>query len=561
MDSSRKTSVYFILAILILLGSILFNIIVFVQYGEHYLNADISSQLVLGKNNIEENKFLSKNFYYSTEVEVLNSAHIYQMMLLLFPDNWHLARLGAVIVNMFILGAGFIYMARAFTMDAPWIIITLSAILLPFSIGYMFNMTFGCFYQVFTATVFFDIGSILRFLNKRKKALYLSLLVIVNFIISLSGIRMIMFSAMPIAVTCFYFLICAATKINRLSDVKKLPEWKIVFGGLINGLSIVLGYIVNKKIIVPNYFVDEYISTVLRQFSISDVLIHIQYIFEYLGFVGEIPLFSLSGIFSIVTIILFLLLVISLLSLFRESIRTDFTFKNKIISYKDDIDNQVEEFSKKQRETVSLTERFIIVFCISSIFLGILINVSSPKGRVVGNLGVSYYMPGFVLLIVTAFMYLTKISCVRRWVNYIFVIVLYLVFAGKSVVTVRDNMYSSDSHYEQTADWLVENGYTEGFATFWNGNVLSEASDGRIEVWVLWDLENSQIYKWLQKTSHSSIYPEGKCFVYATSMQVFEKKVNTEFMESIAERSIILPNDDRLYLFNSGKEYMSNFAQ
>ena len=82
MDSSRKTSVYFILAILILLGSILFNIIVFVQYGEHYLNADISSQLVLGKNNIEENKFLSKNFYYSTEVEVLNSAHIYQMMLL-----------------------------------------------------------------------------------------------------------------------------------------------------------------------------------------------------------------------------------------------------------------------------------------------------------------------------------------------------------------------------------------------------------------------------------------------------------------------------------------------
>ena len=113
----------------------------------------------------------------------------------------------------------------------------------------------------------------------------------------------------------------------------------------------------------------------------------------------------------------------------------------------------------------------------------------------------------------------------------------------------------------RTADWLVENGYTEGFATFWNGNVLSEASDGRIEVWVLWDLENSQIYKWLQKTSHSSIYPEGKCFVYATSMQVFEKKVNTEFMESIAERSIILPNDDRLYLFNSGKEYMSNFEQ
>ena len=35
------------------------------------------------------------------------------------------------------------------------------------------------------------------------------------------------------------------------------------------------------------------------------------------------------------------------------------------------------------------------------------------------------------------------------------------------------------------AAFLVNNGYTQGYASFWDGNILTELSDGRIEVWGL----------------------------------------------------------------------------
>ena len=41
---------------------------------------------------------------------------------------------------------------------------------------------------------------------------------------------------------------------------------------------------------------------------------------------------------------------------------------------------------------------------------------------------------------------------------------------------------------ETVAGWLEEQGYTRGYATFWQANVLTELSDGAIEVWQVEDL-------------------------------------------------------------------------
>ena len=141
MNLAKKPA--WIFAIIILIASFSYVIVSFVRYGEHYLNADISSDLVMAKFLNEEKTFISKDFYYSTEIKIANAVNIYQIMLMIFPENWHLARLGAIIVNNLIFVMGFVYMSKAVTTDLPIMIIALSALLLPFSADYMFLMKFG----------------------------------------------------------------------------------------------------------------------------------------------------------------------------------------------------------------------------------------------------------------------------------------------------------------------------------------------------------------------------------------------------------------------------------
>ena len=559
MSLIRKPA--WIFALVTLIVSALFMVSSFVRYGEHYLNADISSDLVMAKFLNEEKSFISKDFYYSTEVKIANTVNIYQIMLALFPENWHLARLSAIIVNALIFAMGFIYMAKSFARDFPIMIICLAALLLPFSKDYMFLMTFGCFSYIYSAVTFFNIGFILRLKTKKKRVLRLVALIILNVIISSSGLKMVMFCAVPVAAVVVYLLCESLTKTRRLPDLMKMPEWPIIVGGIINIIAIGIGYLINKIYIIPNYHVEEFTASNLRHFSFADVLVHLQYLPEFFGFVGEVPLLSITGLTSIVTVLLTVFFISILVFLFKFSLHKDF-----LLVHGDSLCRRAENFdeddeAKNGKEgLLSIAEKVIIIFCASSIFFGLLINVSTPKGRIAGSLGVGYYLPGFLMLIVVAFLFLAKISTRQRWVTYTFIFVVYLIFLGKSYATVRDNLQASDSHYEQTADWLVENGYKEGFATFWNGNVLSEASNGQIEVWALCEgLKEPTIHRWLQKVAHSTAYPKGKCFVYATSMQVWNQEVDTKYMELIAERSIVLPNDDRLYLFESGEDYMSHF--
>ena len=44
-----------------------------------------------------------------------------------------------------------------------------------------------------------------------------------------------------------------------------------------------------------------------------------------------------------------------------------------------------------------------------------------------------------------------------------------------------------DAPYEKAADWLLQNGYTQGFATFWNAATLTEATNGAITVYTMPD--------------------------------------------------------------------------
>ena len=92
----------------------------------------------------------------------------------------------------------------------------------------------------------------------------------------------------------------------------------------------------------------------------------------------------------------------------------------------------------------------------------------------------------------------------------------------------------------------VKEDYPTGYATFWNANIVTELSDGKIDMydWLDWgepeDLADvDTLYEWLQVKRHHE-HPEGKVFLLFTSEE-FERYI-------LCKR---LSEEDALY--NSGQ--------
>ncbi len=73
----------------------------------------------------------------------------------------------------------------------------------------------------------------------------------------------------------------------------------------------------------------------------------------------------------------------------------------------------------------------------------------------------------------------------------------------------------NDLSIQIVAKWLEDNGYTRGLATFWNSNIITELSDGKIEMWTVQDGGErfDTLYEWLQYSDHVDEWPQGEFFI------------------------------------------------
>lgn len=92
-----------------------------------------------------------------------------------------------------------------------------------------------------------------------------------------------------------------------------------------------------------------------------------------------------------------------------------------------------------------------------------------------------------------------------------------LLWCGNDYYTKLWPRNMTANHEEAVAALRVA-GYTEGYATFWNGNIMVELSNGAFDIRVwnpgeeLQDPDN--VYQWLQETDHMDTHPEGPVFVF-----------------------------------------------
>lgn len=482
---------------LLVAAAYVLSVVFFALYGAHNINADDASEMILAQKLNEEGTFLSENWLYSTELRVISPVPLYQLGLRLFP-TWHMARTFAISIVLMIVVLSGMFMMRKLGLkkSAPWFAAMLA---LPFSGTYGYIVVYGCYYAIHLSLAFIMLGLLCDFGRRgmKKGKVQLALLCLLALISGLGGVRMMTMFIAPLIAASALLAVWEAKKEEHLSAVAHQPQARI-FGACVGIAAFsAVGFWVNEVILPRKYQYFTYSDMTVGRFELSDVLHQFSGIIRDLGYREGESFFSPGGIGALISIavaVLMLLALVRLLTRWKE---------------------------------ISPEIRILTVTSVVAIALGMVLNIMLIQWLT------RYFLVGTILLIAAMFACLETEPCKNAHIRTCALILLTGCFAFQAQNVLRYDYTCGEVNYEIAADWLLENGYTQGYATFWNANTLTEASDGKIEMWVL---EDGRLNSWmymvqssiLQAKDHLTRDPEGKVFLLVDEEQ---NKIDSPLMD------------------------------
>ena len=136
--------------------------------GKWIVDSDLASEMILSDLLNKEGSIISHNWFYSTELKVVNLQWFYRLGLLLFPDDWHLARAFGMAVTLALYAACMLFFVKCAKLGRPglWMVGTL---LWPFGQHYLVYAIYGGYYLVYTFFFMLVLALVLRSLDADKK--------------------------------------------------------------------------------------------------------------------------------------------------------------------------------------------------------------------------------------------------------------------------------------------------------------------------------------------------------------------------------------------------------
>lgn len=453
---------------------------------EYLLDSDMSSELILSKLLAEENAVLKTNWYYSTELRALNTQLIYSFFFKLF-DNWIVVRTASVIAMYLLLLLVFWYFTKQYHCN-EWFGFVGALLVMPISQTYFDTVLLGAYYIPHILISILSLALLEHYYNTKWKWL-----VVLNcclaFVAGLGGLRQLVILYAPLGITCIVMVVSEIFDAVNTSEEKKktIFEHIGVYGSIC--FSSLIGYVVNSKVLTAYYDFHLYsgINTdrEWKNFAFSNIEMYLGGLLNCFGFPsGKMSVWGVAAVVASYGWLAWTAYV-----LFKE-------LKNK--------------------ETEKRTWRFSVFVCCGYGVL-FLIYFLTDMG----------YLDRYLLPITVLSIPMMAIQLRKNKQNgniklkVISIALLLLTFAyipGKYIEIVN---VDKTNYLRLIEEHLSDNGIVNGYATFWSGNVLTELSNGEIDVWVwadnvgemesLGDIEQSR--KWLQLKSHDANNPIGKVFI------------------------------------------------
>lgn len=490
----------------VLLGAaFLILIILNICCHDQWLDSDMAAEMIFSRLLAQEGHiFSTANWYYSTEFRVLYTQMV-MAPLFLISDNWHLIRAVTNIAAYVLMLAGYFYMMAPFKVDKRWTALTGTVLLLPFSETMITHMQMGNTYMCHVIILFFFFGMFLRLAERetygrgRKwgiRTAYAALSVVCG----LSGVRYLLAMQCPLVIAVILYL-GVSGEFRQLRagfgagrDVKE--DWKCIrdkFGGylyysLAGAACSVLGYGINVLWVSRRYVFQTYGAT-------NYIAVYQGILWERLQnalgsllmFFGYIPDKGFLSVRGVITLLSFVLIAI---------------FGYCVVK------------AKRQSGGRRL---FAVLFFLAAFAVNVFVFVFTNSTMVP-----RYYITMFIFALpALAFYFDGKEPLLDRLALGALLLLCFCMGTAKilfSYLTVDKN-----ADKRAVAEFFVENEYDFGFATYWNANIMTELTNGRVEVANISDPEKLLPFRWSSPMKYyEDNYHQGPVFLLLTSEEAEE---------------------------------------
>ena len=461
------------------LPAALFWIIVILNFCTTYyvtgniLDSDTSSTLVFSQHLSEIGKLFSQDWLYSTSIEVISS-HLVYMPLFSLLDNWRYIRLIGTIILQVTYLLSYAFMLRQAGLSKRVFYLSAAILLLPVSVVHGRIVLYHCYYIPLLAVAFLILGLVFRcakISNWRKIGAYLSVtaLVVLSFLGGLGGVRHLMITHAPLVLAAFLFCFLDFNQNGqKLSAIISADSVKLLLFSVLSAGASFVGFLANSVYLCKRFSFVDYSSVTLSIIDPSLIDEMLYGFFHQFGFRENVSMLSLTGILSLLGFIAGIYCLyagIQIIKRYKTEDDVNQTVLNTFLLFFTAV--TVFSFVVTGGNT---NYHFVLylAFCLSwvaPLLVSFHDTVSAKKGFSLEK----------IFCWITIF-----ILCTNGLANITF-------FNGnKTFHQIYEGLgfqeMEKKEHLSGAVDYLTKNGYDIGYATYWEGNITTELTNGQVRL-------------------------------------------------------------------------------
>lgn len=484
----------------------LVGMLLFLGIARNYLDSDMASELMLARLCASEHNWLTTSWYYSTELRLCN------MQIIMIPLFWFLSdfttvRVISTAIIYFLTLWSYFYCCKQ-TGVLNKAIYFAPVFATPFSACYTQFDMIGLYYYVYTIVSFFSVGFMLKINNdeiamKKKIApwlWYIGLAVVIG----LTTIRQLILLYYPMSLVLLILWINSYVKRNGLAvpSIRQIKEniilkWredrylKLFLTSCVGSVAASFCYIINVVVLRKIYSFNSYDRLMFTDVSdfkaVSEMLMsHI----TVMGYTPDVQFISVNGIANMCTI-----------------------FFVGVMAY------MVYRMLKRFPEYDYKCQVVIGYFVSALLFNDFIYTFSTLRGE-------RYMLPYLLFFTVIFSIYMEKTQ-VHKSIKRLFYVIFCVVFLLNAAIQCK-NLWEGekDNGRNEVAQYLVDQGYDFGYATFWNANVFTELTNGKVEVRNvhIQNWETMEYEHWLMEKRNENRVEDKPIFILMDYVQYADNK-------------------------------------
>lgn len=454
----------------------------------------------------EEGRFFAApDWYYSTEFRLLYT-HWIMGPLFRFVQDWHVIRTAANLLSYGLVLCSYYFFMRPLKVKRGLVVLSSVILLLPFSETMMTHMVMGNTYMFHVVIVFFFFGLYLRLAGTAggwrgktervsvQRLVWLLCYLALAMVCGVSGVRYLLALQCPLVITSFLFLLKSAEfqgfrkKLIRgrfKAQSKSLwgcSSMKYLIYSLLGAVGSVAGYGVNVLYVSRKYVFQTYEATnfiPIYQGVLWERLQNaIGSLLMLFGYIPERSVLSLRGIVTMAAFVMLAVFVYCSVKAYRGN--------------------------GGQRLLVNL-------FLLVSFGLNLFVFVFTTSTMVP-----RYYITILIFALPVLCFYLEKEELYfDRLVVGVLLSACLLLATGKTVMSYMT--VDKNEARRPVAEYLRQNDYVFGYATYWNANIITELTDGDVEIANVGDGRDLEYFKWSSPMKYyQNGYHKGEVFLLLT---------------------------------------------